>query len=62
MPHRRPRKRGSFGGHFDEIVEQFPEEQTKPAKRPDDKPPTDSADVHKRLFERAWRDARRRER
>ncbi|MES2136890.1 MAG: hypothetical protein V4502_07520 [Pseudomonadota bacterium] len=58
MPHRRPRKRGSFGGHFDELVEHFPKEEKQPPEPPKNKPPTDSADVHKRLFECAWRASR----
>jgi len=60
LPHRRPRKRGSFGGHFDELVEHFPNEENQPPEPPDNKPPTDSAEIHDRILERAWSRARAR--
>ena len=59
MPHRRKIKKGSFAGHFDELVEQFPEERTDPASRTDPKRSDDDKDIHDRLFERAWRDSRK---
>jgi len=60
MPHRRRKQKGSFGGHFDELVEQFPHgEAAKPKKSdPRDKPSKDDASVHDKLFESAWRKAR----
>jgi hypothetical protein len=59
MPGKRPIKRGSFGGHFDELVKQFPHEQ--PGTRDDQaRKPRDSVDgnIHDKLFESAWRKAR----
>jgi hypothetical protein len=60
MPHRRHVKKGSFGGHFDELVTQFPNDE---ASRQDAaerrKPPKDDGDVHDKLFENAWHKARR---
>lgn len=29
MPHRRPRAKGSFGGHFDELTEHFPHDEAE---------------------------------
>ena len=59
MPHRRPRQKGSFGGHFDELVVQFPD---KPASRKQGEAPAkrsvrlqEKIDIHRLLFERAWR-------
>ena len=58
MPHRRRVQKGSFGGHFDELVAQFPADRRQP--------PSDSAtakrspklqekiDIHARLFRQAW--------
>jgi hypothetical protein len=58
MPHRRKSEKGSFGGHFDELVTQFPagagasseREVTKRSRELQDK-----VDVHALLFERAWK-------
>jgi hypothetical protein len=60
MPRRRPDKKGSFGGHFDELVRVF---EPEPRSRPDSggkpqMPAADDASVHDRLFESAWRAAR----
>ncbi|HEX5237758.1 MAG TPA: hypothetical protein VFW39_04755 [Sphingomicrobium sp.] len=53
MPHRRKPRKGSFGGHFDELVKHFPQEQRK--KSPDESERSeDERSVHDRLFERAW--------
>ena len=54
MPHRRRVKKGSFGGHFDELVKHFPE---KPSKSPekDEDASEDKRNVHDKLFESAWR-------
>jgi len=58
VPHRRPRERGSFGSHFDELVVQFPAEakQQAPLSRKARSPELqEKLDVHRKLFERAWR-------
>ena len=57
MPGRRQVKKGSFGGHFDELVKHFPEDKTGRTNAPG-KPKLDPKDVHDRLFEGAWRAAR----
>ena len=54
MPRKRPVKKGSFGGHFDELVKHFPND--RPAKaEPQPNPKTDLGDVHDRLLESARR-------
>jgi hypothetical protein len=58
MPRKRPVKKGSFGGHFDELVKHFPNDLPTKAQ-PQPNPTTDLRDVHDRLFEGAWRQARR---
>jgi hypothetical protein len=59
MPRRRPEKKGSFGGHFDELVKVL---EPKPAKKADrletQTPSVEDSNVHDRLFESAWRKAR----
>jgi hypothetical protein len=59
MPHRQPRKKGSFGGHLDELLKQFEhesrEEPGERAKAPEDKRKPDRG-----LFERSWRKADKR--
>jgi hypothetical protein len=58
VPHRRPRQRGSFGGHFDELVMHFPaEEKPHAPAAPNPRSPElqEKIDVHRRLFELAWR-------
>ncbi len=55
MPHRRPRKKGSFGSHFDELVELFPAHEAhdhRPSERSAEL--QEKIDIHARLFERAW--------
>jgi len=56
MPHRRVVKKGSFGGHFDElfkvIVAGSRPEAGKAGRRPKARPEGDN--IHDRLFERAW--------
>ena len=57
MPHRRPRKRGSFGSHFDELVEQFPHEPKTPQTDQSSERTAqfqERIDIHRALFERAW--------
>ena len=61
MPHRRTIKKGSFGGHFDELVGHFPEHQ-QPAATTKDKGKRsaelqEKIDIHALLFERAWSEA-----
>lgn len=57
MPAKRPVRKGSFGGHFDELVKHFPND--RPAKaQPQPNPKTDLGDVHDRLLESARRQAR----
>ena len=55
MPHRRRPQKGSFGGHFDDLVSHFPIDECK-NDRSKDHPAGQSEDrsVHDRLFERAW--------
>jgi hypothetical protein len=56
MPHRRTVKKGSFAGHFDELVNQFPDPETKPGKRTKrDRTLKEKLDIHAALFEQAWR-------
>ena len=58
MPHRRPRHRGSFASHFDELVVQFPEQAGSDEAARDKHRATrlqEKIDVHRLLFERAWR-------
>ena len=61
MPGKRPVKKGSFGSHFDEVVKHFPHEESsvRDKARTRDKPSKDDGDIHDRLFESAWRKARR---
>ena len=56
MPHRRTFKKGSFAGHFDELVTHFPHDQAKPTRRArDDRELREKLDIHAALFEQAWR-------
>ena len=60
MPGRRQVKKGSFGSHFDEVVKHFPHD--KPETRPNrakDESSGEGGSVHDKLFESAWRSARR---
>jgi hypothetical protein len=59
MPHRRRKQKGSFGGHFDELVKQFRHDESRRRKTDDqEKPSKDDASVHDKLFESAWHKAR----
>lgn len=58
MPAKRPVRKGSFGGHFDELVKHFPDEQRPKPGEPPGKPKLDAKDIHDRLFESTWRHAR----
>jgi len=59
MPHRRKPEKGSFGGHFDELITQFSageaaaSRERERAKR--SRELQDKIDVHAALFERAWK-------
>ena len=58
MPHRRPRTKGSFGAHFDELVTQFPARQQQRESSRDERGRSaelqEKLDIHALLFERAW--------
>ena len=59
MPRSRVIKKGSFGGHFDELVKHFRHDH--PQTREDgDRKPRDPVDgnIHDKLFESAWLKAR----
>ena len=59
MPRRRPVKKGSFGGHLDELVRVFEPDRPKKSDQPEEQTrPERDANVHDRLFESAWRKAR----
>ncbi len=65
MPWRRPVRKGSFGGHFDELVQHFPEgdapsSDMKPHRRPREL--QEKLDIHSLLFEQAWEVDRNRSR
>jgi len=56
MPHRRTRKKGSFGGHFDELVTHFPDAQPEADDSSEaDRKLREKLDIHALLFEQAWR-------
>jgi hypothetical protein len=57
MPRKRPVKKGSFGGHFDELVKHFPEEKPVAPGSRASKPKPHAGDIHDRLLESAWRHA-----
>ncbi len=59
MPGRRSDKKGSFGGHLDELVRVFGPEPRKKSDRSKTQPPEDDSSVHDRLFESVWRKARK---
>lgn len=56
----RPVKKGSFGGHLDDLVKHFEHEPPGKSQRSgrDGRDLKDGHDVHDRLFESAWRKAR----
>lgn len=58
MPGRRPEKKGSFGGHLDELVRVFEPDHPRKAGRPEKGTPKEDDSVHDRLFKSAWRAAR----
>jgi len=56
MPHRRTTKKGSFGGHLDELVTHFPDADATPKQRArDNRDLKEKLDIHALLFEQAWR-------
>lgn len=57
MPHRRRMERGSFAGHFDALVSQFPAHAAEPEgkhRRARSAELQEKLDIHAALFERAW--------
>jgi hypothetical protein len=57
VPHSRPRSKGSFASHFDELVAHFPARLPAPDDRQSGRSPElqEKLDIHALLFERAWR-------
>lgn len=58
MPHRRRVQKGSFGGHFDELVKHFPaEDRKRPAEGSASRSRElqDRIDLHAQLFDWAWK-------
>jgi hypothetical protein len=53
MPHRRNIEKGSFGGHFDELVKHFPGDRPAKATESGGGPAKDGRSIHALLFERA---------
>ena len=56
MPGTRRARKGSFGGHLEELVKLFPDHQPAPAEPPHarSKKLQEKIDIHALLFERAW--------
>ena len=54
MPHRRKPQKGSFGGHFDELVGHFPHHPPSNPNGDEKDRPKEERSVHDRLFEGAW--------
>ncbi|HYX45875.1 MAG TPA: hypothetical protein VE820_03495 [Sphingomicrobium sp.] len=59
MPHRRRVRKGSFGGHLDELVKHFAAEDVRCGENAEPTPRSqelqDRIDLHARLFESAWK-------
>jgi hypothetical protein len=59
MPHRRQVQKGSFVGHFDELVAQFPASETSsPSGNGSPNRPhklQEKIDIHALLFELVWK-------
>lgn len=58
MPHRRRVQKGSFGGHFDELVKHFPaEDRHRPVEDSGarSRELQDRIDLHAQLFDWAWK-------
>ena len=61
MPHRRPVRKGSFGGRLGDLVEHFPDDAPRSGGKPPNKPRAakpDNRHINDRLFGGAWRKAR----
>jgi hypothetical protein len=57
MPWRRQVKKGSFGGHFDDLVQHFPEHESRSSESQShqrSRELQEKLDIHALLFERAW--------
>jgi hypothetical protein len=56
VPHRRRPQKGSFGSHFDELVNHFPADREKrdAAEADSLRKPQDAQSAQDRLFDRAW--------
>lgn len=56
MPGKRPIKKGSFGGHFEELVKHFPHDarDQRTFNANDKRSLQEKRDIHALLFERAW--------
>lgn len=54
MTGKRPIIKGSFGGHFDELVKHFPHDDA-PAQVRNKRELKEKRDIHALLFEQAWR-------
>ena len=56
LPHRRPLRKGSFDGHFDELVTVFPAQALEPRHERAERDPKlqEKIDIHALLFRRAW--------
>lgn len=56
MPWNRQDRKGSFGGHFEELVKHFPERAAEQDHQPHERPSglQEKIDIHAMLFERAW--------
>ena len=50
-------KKGSFSGHFDELVKHFPHDKPgeSPSGRPSSRELQEKRDIHALLFEQAWK-------
>jgi hypothetical protein len=61
MPHRRTIKKGSFAGHFDDLVTHFADADTNPKGRRGgrNRKLQEKIDIHAALFEQAWQLERR---
>ena len=56
MTGKRPIIKGSFGGHFDELVKHFPNDGPKgQAQARNERELKEKRDIHALLFEQAWR-------
>jgi hypothetical protein len=56
MPHRRRVQKGSFAGHFDELVSQFPAGESSDGDNSAKRDPKlqEKIDIHALLFAMAW--------